>query len=297
MSNKISTQELVEKIESAKPLIINVVTEKYHQAKHIPGSVNHCIYEVAFVDKVSEAVSNKDTEIVVYGRNNDYEASARAAWMLDQAGYINVFDYQEGIEGWESTGESVEGTGQIDDSCMDGEYQFDKENSYVEWEGSNVGNRHYGHFDNFDGMAVISEGKLQSAQIEIDMKSIVCEDLKDEGANKGLINHLESSDFFEAETYPIAKLVTKEISKIDGVVDGDKNYLLKADLTIKDVTKEIEIPVYFGDYGEAYVFQGSLDFDRSEFNVKYGSGKFFEWLESHLVNNTIRLRFKLSINK
>jgi polyisoprenoid-binding protein YceI len=54
-------------------------------------------------------------------------------------------------------------------------------------------------------------------------------------------NHLRSADFFNVEKYPVMTFKSKSFTKID-----DEKYKLKGDLTIKNVTREIDLDVTFG---------------------------------------------------
>ncbi|WP_343531035.1 YceI family protein [Pedobacter sp.] len=53
-------------------------------------------------------------------------------------------------------------------------------------------------------------------------------------------NHLKSGDFFEAEKYPSISFTSNSVEK-----DGD-DYIVKGDLTIKDVTKPVKLNAEFG---------------------------------------------------
>ncbi len=54
-------------------------------------------------------------------------------------------------------------------------------------------------------------------------------------------NHLKSADFFDAEKFPKMMFKGKSVEKVN-----DTDYKLKGDLTIKDITKPIELDVEFG---------------------------------------------------
>ena len=54
-------------------------------------------------------------------------------------------------------------------------------------------------------------------------------------------NHLLSPDFFDVTTFPTMKFVGTEMKKIN-----DEDYILKGNITIKDVTKPIEFKVNYG---------------------------------------------------
>ena len=57
--------------------------------------------------------------------------------------------------------------------------------------------------------------------------------------------HLRSADFFDVERFPTMTFVSKSVSS-----NGDGTYKVVGDLTIKDVTKEVELTF---EHGGAYV--------------------------------------------
>jgi polyisoprenoid-binding protein YceI len=54
-------------------------------------------------------------------------------------------------------------------------------------------------------------------------------------------NHLRSADFFDAANFPVIKFVSTSFKKLN-----DEEYILKGDITIKGITKQIEFKVSFG---------------------------------------------------
>lgn len=75
--------------------------------------------------------------------------------------------------------------------------------------------------------------------------------------------HLRNKDYFEAEKYTIIRIKSNAITvtKTSGV------YLLKANLTIKNIVKEISFQMSVLPTGKAYLFVGSFDIDRTDYNV------------------------------
>ena len=53
--------------------------------------------------------------------------------------------------------------------------------------------------------------------------------------------HLKSADFFDVENYPTLTFKSTSLKQVD-----DDDYMLKGILTIRDVSKEIELDVEFG---------------------------------------------------
>lgn len=84
--------------------------------------------------------------------------------------------------------------------------------------------------------------------------------------------HLKSADFFEVETYPELKFESTRITKTD---DGE--YTLIGDLTIKGITKSVELDVEFGGfmkdpYGNekaGFSFEGKIN--RKDFGLNWNA--------------------------
>ena len=84
--------------------------------------------------------------------------------------------------------------------------------------------------------------------------------------------HLKSADFFEVETYPELKFESTSITKTD---DGE--YTLTGDLTIKGITKSVELDVEFGGfmkdpYGNeksGFSFEGKIN--RKDFGLNWNA--------------------------
>jgi polyisoprenoid-binding protein YceI len=92
-----------------------------------------------------------------------------------------------------------------------------------------------GHFNNFD-LRLTAGNDFSDSEIEvtIDVYSI------DTGiADRD--NHLKSPDFFEADKFSQIKFKGEKIEKID-----DEELKLYGNLTIRDITKPIELKVIYG---------------------------------------------------
>lgn len=89
-------------------------------------------------------------------------------------------------------------------------------------------------------------------------------------ANEKRDGHLRNEDFFDVAKYPEIKFESTGAEKTD---DG---ILLKGNLTIKDVTKEVSIPVEVngpvtGPQGNTlYGFEGSTKINRKDWGIVYG---------------------------
>jgi rhodanese-related sulfurtransferase len=104
----ISADALKDALESDRPpILINTLPRAAHEAKHIPGSIN---VPTDDMERVEALIPNTDTPIVVYCASADCTASATAAQKLEEMGYTNVIDFEDGYAGWRRAGYPLVGT-------------------------------------------------------------------------------------------------------------------------------------------------------------------------------------------
>ena len=281
--------------------LIDVVPNEYFQAKHLPNAANACIYEGSFLENVKKEVSAQEGHIVVYSTSEKCMASTVAAERLMSAGYSNVYEYQGGILEWEAKKYQIVGDNPSlkEDhndlfSLTEKTYVVDPSKSVLQWSGDNINSTHSGTLGISEGEVEIKNKSVVSGHFIIDMNAITCTDIVNETYNKMLIAHLKSDDFFSVDTYPQAKFSITTIDPIAGSTPGSNNFTVKGDLTIKDITKSIEFSAIITmNMDGILVFLAQVDIDRTEWNVFYGSGKFFQKLGMHLVNDIINIQFRV----
>lgn len=297
MAQVIDAITLKGRLDSREELVlVNVLPEEAFTAAHLPGSVNACVYEVVFPETIQSLVPDKGRSVVVYGQGKRFQASQRAAERLDQLGYTQVFDFRGGVDEWKAARFPVEGDGRMPQpEFRDGTFPVDAAQSLVAWEGSNLSTRHCGTIAIKSGSLTMEDRKPVSAECVVDMNAIVCDDIFDRVMNATLIAHLKSDDFFDAEKYPEGRFSLISFEPIDGAHPGEANAKVKGNLTLRGVTQPIEFTAVAGVNASRYVLQALLEIDRTLWNVRYGSGKIFEWLEKHLVNDVIILRLKIVV--
>lgn len=96
-----------------------------------------------------------------------------------------------------------------------------------------------GKFKVYEGSLETSEdGKLEGSKISFNanVSSVDTDSEKRDG-------HLQSADFFDAETHPKITFESTSFTKVD-----DKNYKLKGNLSMHGVTQEVELDALY--YGE-----------------------------------------------
>ena len=172
--------------------------------------------------------------------------------------------------------------------------QIDFSASSVQWKGFKPGGSHEGTLPVSDGKD-IRDGVLHGGYVVLRLDSLTVEDLSPEKGGNKLKEHLLSEDFFDAAKWPEVRFELTNIPA-EGVVLKDLTEL-KGNLTLKDVTKNITIPLasIVCDPKDATYAVSSKDFtiNRADWNVKYGSKSFFTGLGDNFINDEIELSFLL----
>lgn len=169
------------------------------------------------------------------------------------------------------------------DGDITGPTKVNVEKSTVSWKGYKVTGEHNGNVKIKSGSLNWDNGTLTGGSFEIDMNSITCNDLEGEWNDK-LVGHLKSDDFFGVANHPTANFtITKAIP-----YGTEGKYKIVGNLTIKDITKEIK----FNADVKGSSATADIIVDRSNYNVKYGSGSFFD----NLGDKTIYDEFELTVN-
>ncbi|MGH3145454.1 MAG: rhodanese-like domain-containing protein [Rubrobacter sp.] len=103
MVSGISREELRAKL-GGEELVILVETlgPGYYEDAHLPGAINIPHTEVD--ELAPKLLPDRSAQIVVYCSNLACQNSPQAARRLDALGYENVYDYEEGKQGWIGAG-------------------------------------------------------------------------------------------------------------------------------------------------------------------------------------------------
>lgn len=174
---------------------------------------------------------------------------------------------------------------------QDGPFKADLKKSSLQWLGKKVTGEHSGNIALKSGEINFQKGKISSGKFEIDMRSITCTDIKDAEYNKKLIGHLNSDDFFSVEKFPAATFNIKEAITKDG-----KNYTIKGDLSIKGITNPIEFAAVVEKSKDFVTASSLIKINRAKFDIRYGSGSFFEGLGDNLIYDDFELNVKLVVS-
>ncbi|MFC4096256.1 YceI family protein [Euzebyella saccharophila] len=156
------------------------------------------------------------------------------------------------------------------------------EASTVTWKAYKVTGSHEGTVALKSGSLTFDGDKLTGGEFVADMTSLISTDMEGDGKAK-LEGHLKADDFFGVEKHETSKLVFTNVKST-----GKNSYEVTGDLTIKGITKPVVFDVsVYGSKATA-----NVKVDRTKYDIKYGSGSFFE----NLGDKTIYDEFDLVVD-
>lgn len=168
-------------------------------------------------------------------------------------------------------------------------YELDTAKSTVTWKGEKItGASHEGTVEIKSGEVFFEEGDLAGGSFTLDMTTIA-ENV--EVQDEKLIGHLRSDDFFGVENYPEA---TFEITEVTESLEGDRTHIIKGNLTIKDITNSIQFDANVQQTNNNYIANATFEINRTNWDIKFGSDKFFEELGDNAIKDIIEFKLDLA---
>jgi polyisoprenoid-binding protein YceI len=120
------------------------------------------------------------------------------------------------------------------DPSMSGQWRFDPEHTRIGFSAKHAMiTTVRGAFNDVDGVIDLDAENLTESRVTVRLKAASV-DTRNEKRDA----HLRSPDFFDVETYPEIVFVS---STVDEVEEG--NFMVVGDLTIRDITKQVAIPI------------------------------------------------------
>ncbi|MFC1821844.1 YceI family protein [Thermodesulfobacteriota bacterium] len=299
--NRISPQELHQQMKESENLfLIDTLTKDHFQKVHIPGSESACVFEVIFLENISKIVPDKEKKIVVYGFSEKTMDAATAADKLLRAGYRNVCILEGGLQKWNADGLPLEGleisSVEIPEQVLsleDRKYTVDTEQSVIEWAGRNPNSKHHGTIKLSKGEIVVKEGEI-GGSFTIDMASIQNVNLEGDPLQSVLVSHLMSDDFFFVEKFPEAIFTIQSAKPIEELTFSVPNIEVTGTLELCGMKNDLGFVTTVNPTAEGGITtEAHFDFDRTKWNVIYGSTRFFKHLGMHLVFDLISIQMRI----
>jgi polyisoprenoid-binding protein YceI len=130
-----------------------------------------------------------------------------------------------------------------------------------------------GTISDIQGTVIFDENNLESAKFDISAGVNTIE-TGIESRDK----HLKAADYFDVNKYPRIKFVSSKVEK------SSSGYTIKGDLTIKDVTKAVSLPVSYTADALFKNFSTELKINRRDYHVGEAS-----WIMSDDVILQVRI--------
>ena len=146
-----------------------------------------------------------------------------------------------------------------------------------------------GQFTQFAGQVEMEETQLETAQI-----SFTADTVSISTGNEQRDGHLRGEDFFNSEVYPQLLFTNGKI------VNSTTGLILTGDMTIRDITNRVELPVEFGGLGidpwgnQKLGFSINGKINRKDFGLVWNSA-----LEAGgvLVSDDVRIIAEIQLTK
>ena len=168
----------------------------------------------------------------------------------------------------------------------DGQYTMNTEQSVIQWRGKKVGVSESGTVPIRSCIFSIKEGQLMSGDVVVEMAGLKATSVEGLAA-RNLGQHLRGEDFFNVAEFPTAAF-TYESSKFD----GRDNLKTEGKLNVKGISKPVNATLNFGS-SDPVVASVDMTFNRADFDVRYGSGSFFDDLGDDLISDEVSLKMVL----
>ena len=173
-----------------------------------------------------------------------------------------------------------------------GSYDIISTESELKWIGKELStDTHTGTLVLKKGKIVVNANRVIHGEVEIDMTTITVTDMQGKWSKK-LEGHLKSSDFFDVERHSNAYITFQSDEK--PIKNNQIN--LNGMLTIKDIIHPISFTAELLQKKPSLKAKASMSFDRSEYDVRFRSGKFFENLGDKLILDDIEVDVLLVTN-
>lgn len=149
--------------------------------------------------------------------------------------------------------------------------------SQISFTYNQMGSRMYGTFGKFEATLSFDSDNLANAHttLHIDLTSI---DAGSEDANTELVKPA----WFDTEKFPVAVFESSHFTQV-----AENRYLIAGQLTLKGITRDVQVPVELKPENAIGIFDGELLLKRDEFGL--GAG---EWADT-VVSKDIAIKFKV----
>lgn len=139
-----------------------------------------------------------------------------------------------------------------------------------------------GEFRRFTACLGSDPGGPDAARLEVRV-DVASADMDSADLNEAIAE----PDWFDAGAYPEAVFVSERIEP-----SGDDGFVAHGALTLKGISRPVDVPFAWRDAGEARVMSGELVLERGAFGI--GAG---EWATSESIGQAVIVRFEVTLER
>ena len=173
-------------------------------------------------------------------------------------------------------------------------YQVDIPRTELKWNAFKPTGTHHGIIPVTKGMIYVKDDMITGGSVEFNMAGLEVKDLDGEMKEK-LETHLKGTvegkedDFLNVGKFPTATYTIKGSTKLEN--DPLGTHMINGDLTIKGITKPVSFKAVV-DLASGTALKAVAEpfvIDRTEWDIKFKSKKFFEDLKDDFINDEVKL--------
>lgn len=176
-----------------------------------------------------------------------------------------------------------------DENLRSTEWEIDRAHSAINFTVNHFFTPVDGTFDDYDADIVFNPEDLDASRLNV---TIPVESINTKNDRRD--GHLQSDDFFNAEEWPNIQFVSNTIEQT-----GDNQYVAKGELTIRDVTRDFELPFELlgvmdhpmQDDTRVAGITADAELLRTDFGVGVG-----DWAATAVVGDKVDITLNLELN-
>lgn len=169
-------------------------------------------------------------------------------------------------------------------------WKIDKSHTSVNFSINHFFSSVLGKFKEYDGTIHFDPKNLDGSKAEfsVAINSVDTDDKKRD-------SHLQSKDFFDSKTYPKMTFKSTKFKK-----KSEKEYAIYGELTVKDITKNVILPMKITGEMEHPMMKGTIilgveietTIDRTDYGV--GTG---DWAATMVVGDEVKIQIPMELNR
>lgn len=171
-----------------------------------------------------------------------------------------------------------------------GTYRLDSNASVMTWVGSKTLIKDYfdrGTVKLSKGSTIVRDGSVASGSITVDLTTISTTSTGKGSGESSQTTHLKSTDFFDVEKFPTAEFSLKSIS-----AEASGSFKVEGSLTMRGIEKPVSFRAGLRQDGQKLIMEAlNIALDRTQWDLRYASGKFFKNLGDKVINDIFTVSF------